>query len=229
MHALPWLLALALLVLGAARGDGLLMVGAGGSAAMAGLLPLYTRVSGIGLPPRLTTGVLLFCLACFVAGEWAGLYRTGPDAPALVLVWDLGLHVLASAILAVTGWGLVLLLTAGAPPRVPLWVGSVLAIGLAALVGAAWELFEFAVDATFGTHAQRSGLPDTMGDVAANLLGATWGAVSVQLRLRRGRRVPPAGLLEEVCARNPLIYPAWAGAPFPRDAARAPRPTEVSP
>ncbi|WP_198665169.1 hypothetical protein [Tropicimonas sp. IMCC34011] len=216
-----WGLAAALTAIGLIRGDFLLAIAAAGAIAMGALGPLYTWISGIRLPKGLATGILVFCLACFVAGEWGGLYEVGPEA-SLSHVWDKGLHAIASAVLAVTGWALVLLLTAGGPPRMPLWIGSVLAVGLAALVGAGWELFEFTVDALFGTNAQRSGLPDTMGDVAANLAGATWGAVAVQIHLRTGARLPFAALLSEACAANPLIFPEWTGAPFAADAARAP-------
>ena len=186
----------------ALSGRPLLAFAALGAMALAGLLPLYTRVSGIHMPRGLASGVLLYCLAAFVAGEAAGLYQSSA-------VWDLGLHVLSAMVLALAGLALALLPTAGAPPRSAAWVLGVLAVGFAALVGAAWELFEFSIDQIFGTNAQRSGLPDTMGDVAANLAGASYGAVAAQRRLRHGARWPLSGLLVSFCARNPIIYGDW--------------------
>lgn len=187
---------------GALSAQPLLALAALGAMALALLLPLYTRVSGIAMPPGLSTGVLGFCLAAFVLGEAAGLYRDSA-------VWDLLLHGLASAVLALAGVAMALLPTAGAPPRTALWILGTLGVGFAALVGAGWELFEFAIDAVFGTNAQRSGLPDTMGDVAANLAGASYGAVAAQRRLRHGARWPLSGLLVSFCARNPIIYGDW--------------------
>ncbi|MCP1170599.1 hypothetical protein NHG85_19015, partial [Limimaricola sp. ASW11-118] len=108
-------------------------------------------------------------------------------------------------------------------PRTAGWILGLLGVGFAALVGACWELFEFSIDAIFGTNAQRSGLPDTMGDVAVNIMGASYGALAAQRRLWRGTRLPLSGLLVEFCARNEIIYGAWSGRRFaPR--IRKPRP-----
>ncbi|WPY96136.1 hypothetical protein T8T21_16625 (plasmid) [Limimaricola variabilis] len=202
----------------ALAGRPLLALAALGAMALAGLLPLYTRVSGIHMPRGLASGVLLYCLAAFVAGEAVGLYQNSA-------VWDLALHVLSAMVLALAGLALALLPTAGAPPRTAAWVLGVLAVGFAALVGAAWELFEFSIDQIFGTNAQRSGLPDTMGDVAANLAGAVYGAIAGIARLSTGARWPLSGLLAEFCARNPVIYGDWRPRPFarPRAATRSPR------
>ena len=189
-------------------GDTLTFVAATGAMTMALLLPGYTLLSGIEMPRALTTGVLVFCLCAFVMGEVVGLYRTNGW-------WDVGLHLLASAVLAIAGVAMALLATEGAPPRTALWILAILGVGFAALVGAFWEMFEFSIDWTFGTHAQRSGLPDTMGDIATNVVGATYGATAAVLRLSRGARLPLTGLLVEFCAANPIIYGAWPGVPFP--------------
>lgn len=209
LSLLVWAGALAALGLGIATGDRLLILGAGGAVSMALLPMFYSWISGIRMPVGLREGILVFCLAAFVAGEWGGLYQDD-------LVWDTTLHMVASAVLALTGYALALLPTAGAPPRTGLWILSLLAVGLSSTVGAVWELFEASVDALFGTNAQRSGLPDTMGDIAANLVGATYGAVAGQIALRSGRRLPLSGLLLAALRRNPVVFGAYPGAPFPR-------------
>ncbi|WP_235924181.1 hypothetical protein [Pseudoroseicyclus tamaricis] len=216
-----WAVAVALVVLGLVTGQTVMWIGSAGAIALALLLPLYTRVSGIEMPPGLATGVLVFSLCAFVLGEHAGAYTT-------LGWWDIVLHLLASAVLALVGLALVLLNTEGAPPRTGLWIGAVLGVGFAALVGGAWELLEFSIDAIFGTNAQRSGLPDTMGDVLTNLAGATYGAVAGRLVLRRGLRLPLSGLLVAFCARNPVIYGAWPGVPFQK-AGRQPAATTEAP
>ncbi|WP_375262683.1 hypothetical protein [Palleronia sp.] len=209
LSLLVWAGALVALALGIVTGDTLLILGAGGAIAMALLPVFYSKLSGIVIPDGLREGILVFCLAAFVAGEWGGLYKDD-------LVWDTTLHVVASAVLAMTGYALALLATAGAPPRTGLWILSLLAVGLASTVGAIWELFEATVDALFGTNAQRSGLPDTMGDIAANLVGAIYGAVAGQIALRTGRRLPLSGLLLAALRRNPVVFGAYPGVPFPR-------------
>ncbi|GGL78422.1 hypothetical protein [Wenxinia marina] len=216
-----WLAAFCLGGVAIVTGDMLLSIGVGGAIFLALLLPAYTWVSGIEMPPGLCTGVLAFALCAFVVGERFGAY-------AVSWWWDIALHLLSSAVLALIGQALVLLMTAGAPPRTGLWVASVLAVGFAALVGAGWELMEFSIDAIFDTHAQRSGLPDTMGDVATNLCGAIYGAVAGQLALSRAVRLPLSGLLLEFCGRNGVIYGAWPGVPLsrsPKEGARTAAPT----
>ncbi|WP_341212987.1 hypothetical protein [uncultured Limimaricola sp.] len=182
-------------------------LGAVGAMVLAGLLPLYTRVSGIVMPRGLATGILVYCLCAFGLGEAGGFYRD-------VALWDTALHALASAVLALVGVALALLPTAGAAPRTAPWILGLLGVGFAALVGAAWEMFEFGIDALFGTNAQRSGLPDTMGDIAANIAGATYGAIAAQRRLWRGTRLPLSGLLVRFLARNRVIYGDWTGRLF---------------
>lgn len=194
-------------------GDAVLTVGSGGAILLALVLPVYTRISGIAMPAGLVTGVLAFSLGAFVVGEWSGAYTWS-------WWWDIALHLLSAAVLALIGYALVLLATAGAPPRTGLWIGSILAAGFAALVGATWELMEFAIDAIFGTNAQRSGLPDTMGDMAANIVGASYGAVAGQLALGRGIRLPLSGLLLDFCGSNVLIYGDWPGVPFHGDSGK---------
>ncbi|MGZ9811631.1 hypothetical protein ACXN5S_14305 [Pseudoroseicyclus sp. H15] len=210
-----WLSAAGVILRGLVTGETLLFVGGAGAVALALLLPGYTRISGIAVPPGLTSGVLGFSLAAFVLGEYAGGYTA-------TFWWDIALHLVSSAVLALVGMALVLLNTEGAPPRTGLWIGGTLAVGFAAMVGGAWELLEFSIDAIFGTNAQRSGLPDTMGDVATNLVGATYGALAGALVLRRGFRLPLSGLLVAFCERNPVIYGAWPGVPFKTAGARQP-------
>ncbi|SHI42219.1 hypothetical protein [Wenxinia saemankumensis] len=200
--ATAWTIAGALLVAGAVRGDALLAVAAGGAMVLAGLPRFYTALSGIVLPRALAPGILIFCLAAFGLGEVGGFYTR-------FAWWDIALHLVASSVLALAGWAMVLLLTEGGRPRTGLWIGSILAVSFAALVGGAWELMEFSIDALFGTNAQRSGLPDTMGDVAVNIVGATYGAIAAQAALKRGARPPLSGLLVEFCAANPVIYGQW--------------------
>ena len=178
------------------------------SAMVLALLPRgFTLISGVRMPSGLATGVLVFSLAALVAGEMGGLYAT-------TAWWDVALHLVAAAALAVLGMALALLPTAGASPRTAIWLLATLAFSFAMMVGAMWELLEFTIDFFFGTHAQRSGLPDTMGDIFANLVGATYGALAAHVYLTHGRRWPLSGLLAQFCALNPVFYGDWRGPPL---------------
>jgi hypothetical protein len=55
-------------------------------------------------------------------------------------------------------------------------------------IGAVWEIFEWTVDLSFGTNMQKSGLPDTMGDLVVDMIGGGLGALSGFLYLK-GRGV----------------------------------------
>ena len=181
--------------------------------ALAGLLPLFSRVSGLDVPFRLTAGVLLFCAAALLFGELADGYEAAPW-------WDLMLHVVSAAALGVVGLALALLPTAGARPRTAVWILSTLAFGFAMMVGALWEVMEFALDQTFGFNTQDTGLPDTMWDVIANAAGAVLGVVAGHAALCHGTRWPLGGLLLDWVGRNPVIYGLWTG-PFQRAGGRA--------
>lgn len=172
--------------------------------AFAAAIRLYEAVSGIAVPGRLTAGVALFAGAALIFGELAGGYERVP-------ILDLGLHAVSAAALATVGYALALLPSAGARPRTALWILSVLAFGFAMMVGGLWEVMEFGLDSLLGTNTQRSGLPDTMGDMIANAAGALWGAVACQRSLRTGRAVAPGGLALDFVTANPVIYGAWRG------------------
>ncbi|CTQ34587.1 hypothetical protein [Jannaschia rubra] len=200
LRALPWAAVALASGAGAVLGDWQFAWVAAACAGLALLPKAFTAVSGIVFPAGFTTGILIFCAAALLAGEWGGLYVT-------LWWWDLALHLVASSVLAVVGMALAMTATGGARPRVAVWVLAVLAFAFSMMVGAMWELMEFSIDAIFGTNAQRSGLPDTMGDQAVNLLGATLGAVAGHARVDRGARWPLARLLGRFMADNPVLYP----------------------
>ena len=202
-----WGAAALLALLAAAQGHGLVAFCALSAVALALLPRGFSLISGLRMPGGLGTGVLVYALAALILGEMAGFYTRLPW-------WDVALHLVAAAALAMLGMALCLLVTAGGRPRTAVWLLAVLAFSFAMMVGAMWELLEFAIDHFFGTNAQRSGLPDTMGDVIANLVGATYGAVAAHGYLSHGRRWPLSGLLAQFCALNPVFYGDWRGPPL---------------
>jgi hypothetical protein len=54
----------------------------------------------------------------------------------------------------------------------PPWALGALSFSVAMTVGVVWEIFEYAMDQTFGLNMQKSGLHDTMGDFIVNTAGA---------------------------------------------------------
>lgn len=185
------------------------------AAAAAGCLVLasgpwaYSLVTGLVFPRGVSTGILIFCAAALLLGEAAGFYVS-------VWWWDLALHLVSSAALALVGMALAMTAVESVPGRIAMRMLAILAFSFAMMAGAAWELLEFALDATLGTNTQRSGLPDTMGDIATNAVGAVAGAVGAHLRLTRGRPVPLADGLQRFMDLNADLYPATRRGRRPR-------------
>ena len=183
------------------QGDHLLACAGTACLGLAAMPRVFTLLSGIVFPTGLATGILVFNAAAFLLGERANYYID-------VAWWDVVLHLVASSVLAVVGMALAMTITAGAPPMIAVWVLAVLAFGFSMMVGASWEVMEFCIDAVFGTNTQRSGLPDTIGDVVTNAVGATFGAVAGHAHVARGARWPLAGLLGRFMDANAVLYPA---------------------
>ncbi len=199
-RALPWAAIAAGILWGTLRGDWQFASVAAACAGLALLPKAYTAVSDVVFPPNLSTGILIYCAAALLAGELWGFYDR-------LWWWDIALHLVASSVVAVFGMALAMAATGGARPQGPIWMVALGAFAFAAMVGALWELMEFSLDALLGTNTQRSGLPDTMGDQAANVLGATIGAIAGHAQVDRGARWPLAGLLGCFMDANPALYP----------------------
>ncbi len=196
-----WIAVAGVLLLALADGTWTTATAAAGCLLLASGPSAFTALSGIAFPEGLATGILVYAAAALLAGEMGGFYRT-------IWWWDILLHLVAAAVLSVAGMALALMATGGAPPRIAPWVPAVLAFGFSMMVGAMWELMEFSLDAVFGTNTQRSGLPDTMGDMAANLAGGAVGALIAHDTVGRGARWPLGGLLCRFMDLNPRLYPA---------------------
>lgn len=92
-------------------------------------------------------------------------------------IWwiDIVLHTLGGAWVATLFFLLKNTFAPQLPTTTPPWFYLVLACGVVMLVGVAWEWFEYAFDLLFAKEnaAWRAqlGLPDTMGDLLADLVG----------------------------------------------------------
>jgi uncharacterized membrane protein YjdF len=84
----------------------------------------------------------------------------------------------------------------------------------AVAVGALWEIFEFAIDRTFGTQMQKpmlndpSGLTDTMWDLIVDTLGALGISVFGWWYMRRGADSFIEIWIQKFIARNPDLFRA---------------------
>lgn len=142
---------------------------------------LASRV-GLRLPPSFLAAIALFVLATLYLGEVRNFYDR-------FWWWDLVLHFGSAMGFGILGFLLVFMLFQGDRFAAPPWALGVLSFCLAMTVGTLWEVFEFAMDSLFGLRMMKSGLPDTMGDLIVDAVGAALAALAgvVYLLGRAGR------------------------------------------
>lgn len=142
---------------------------------------LATRV-GLRLPQSFLAVIALFVLASLYLGEVHDFYHR-------LWWWDLALHMGSAMGFGVLGFLLIFMLFEGDRYAAPPWAIGVLSFCLAITVGTLWEVFEFAMDTLFGFNMMKSGLPDTMGDIIVNAIGAALAALAGVLYLSEGARL----------------------------------------
>lgn len=157
------------------------------------LLPglLASRV-GLRLPPSFLAAIALFVLATLYLGEVYDFYNR-------FWWWDLVLHFGSAMGFGILGFLLIFMLFQGDRYAAPPWALGVLSFCVALAVGTLWEIFEYAMDTLFGFNMMKSGLPDTMGDLMVDAVGAALaaGAGVVYLLGRAGRLGAPFDLFIE--------------------------------
>lgn len=142
---------------------------------------LFAARLRIVLPLPFVLALAAFLTASLIAGEAFDAYER-------LWWWDLVLHGTSATGMGMAGTLYVLMLFQGDRYAAPPWAQAGIAACLAIAAGTVWELFEFGMDQAFGLSMQKSGLPDTMGDLAVNALGALIGGASGALYLAgRGR------------------------------------------
>jgi hypothetical protein len=147
------------------------------------ILPLVARDQlGVPMAPGMQIAAVLFFYAACVPGEVWDFYGR-------IWWWDLAMHLVSGALLAMLAFVLLHRNGRTALPHGLVFLFAVIfALGCAAL----WELFEFAIDQAFSTTMQRpmlgdpSGLSDTMIDLALDGAGAIGAGAWGWVRLRRG-------------------------------------------
>lgn len=119
------------------------------------------------LPYEFESLALLFiCLSLFF-GEVLDFYNR-------FWWWDLFLHAWSGFLLGIFGFVLVYVLNENENINFDLSPGFIafFACMFSMGMGAAWEIFEFFMDQTFGMNMQKSGLVDTMWDLIVDTIGA---------------------------------------------------------
>ncbi|MGB3245076.1 MAG: hypothetical protein WBB25_11110 [Sulfitobacter sp.] len=128
------------------------------------LPPLLAARWSLTLPLPYLIATTLFFFASIFLGEAFGFYER-------LWWWDLALHGLSAVGFGLTGFLFVFMLFDGDRFAAPASAIAFITFCVAMTVGAIWEIFEFTMDASFGLNMQKSGLDDTMIDLALNAAG----------------------------------------------------------
>lgn len=127
----------------------------------------------VAIPAEFQVLAIVFVFASLFLGEIRGYYQK-------LWWWDVALHTFSGLLLGIVGFLLVYVLNENERLDLsmkPRFVAG-FALAFAVTMGAFWEIFEFAMDRTFGLQMQKpmfgdpSGLTDTMWDLIVDTLGA---------------------------------------------------------
>jgi hypothetical protein len=167
-----------------------------GTAVLLSLAPYVAgRTLDVHFPNSFSFAVAVFVFATLFLGEVGNFYET-------YWWWDLILH--AGTGIAFGLIGLTVLLIFFKKKRVsadPL-ILALFAFSFSVAIGALWEIFEFSLDQLFGLNTQRSGLPDTMGDLIIDSLAAAAAAVTAYWYVHPRKKAPLEEVIREAVNEN---------------------------
>ncbi|MBU2935608.1 MULTISPECIES: hypothetical protein [Pacificibacter] len=164
------------------------------------LVPFFVaRKFDVYVPRRFMAAIILFIFATLFLGEVVDFYNR-------YWWWDVVLHGGSALGFGLIGFLIVFMMFQGdrfaAPP---------LAIGLfgfcfALSIGALWEVFEYAMDQTFGMSMQKNGLQDTMWDLIVDAIGGLIGSGAGVIYLIRDSDAPFATFFRDIITQNKRLF-----------------------
>ncbi len=159
----------------------------------------FARWIGIDLPPSFLLAIVFFTFGTLFLGEVFDFYER-------FVWWDVALHFGSAMGFGLIGFLFIFMLFEGDRFAAPPFAIAILSFAVAIAIGTVWEIFEFAMDQTFGMSMQKSGLTDTMWDLIVDCLGAFLGALAGYFHLK-GRQLGGLGAaIEDFVRRNGKWY-----------------------
>lgn len=161
--------------------------------------PILASRWALKLPVPFLFATTLFFFGSIFMGEAFGFYER-------FWWWDLVLHGSSAVGFGLTGFLFVFMLFEGDRLAAPPSAIAFITFCVAMTVGATWEVFEYSMDALFGLNMQKSGLDDTMEDLAINALGGAISSATGYLYLVRQSTGPLSRRLAEFIDLNRRFY-----------------------
>jgi hypothetical protein len=160
---------------------------------------LVARWAQIKVPKSFMLLVVMFVGGTIFLGEVFDFYNR-------FWWWDIAMHGGSAVGFGLIGFVLVFMMFQGDRFAAPPIAIAFFAFCFGLAIGAMWEMFEFAMDQTFGLNMQKSGLMDTMGDLIVDCFGAMVGAASGYAYLKERQLGLMTGVIEDFVRRNPRFF-----------------------
>ncbi len=130
----------------------------------------------LNLPPEVLSFIEVFIFLGMYLGEIKDAFFFFPH-------WDTLLHFLSGVLIALMGFLLIYPLYMQKPARAYAYLILLFTVSFAIAAGGIWELIEYGIDVVFQPvpPMQRSGLPDTMGDLAIESFSALLTGIAAYL------------------------------------------------
>lgn len=137
------------------------------------------------LPFGLEVAIVTFVFTTLFLGSLQDYYEK-------FALWDGVLHFQSGILLGIVGFVLVYTLNEQSTKKIYLSPGfiSFFAVTFSLAVSVVWEIYEYTFDILLGYNMQESGLPDTMGDMIVNAIGALIVGLLGYLWMRKRKKLP---------------------------------------
>lgn len=164
------------------------------------LAPLFVaRKFDVYVPRRFMGAIILFIFATLFLGEVVDFYNR-------YWWWDVLLHGGSALGFGLIGFLAVFMMFQGDRYAAPPIAIGLFGVCFAISIGAVWEIFEYAMDQTFGMSMQKSGLQDTMWDLIVDAVGGVIGSGAGVIYLIRDSDAPFALFFRDVITRNKRLF-----------------------
>lgn len=160
---------------------------------------VFARWAAVHVPASFMLAVVAFVGGTLFLGEVWDFYGR-------FWWWDIAMHGGSALGFGLIGFVLVFMMFQGDRFAAPHGAVAFFGFCFAVAMGAAWEVFEYAMDTVFGLNMMKTGLDDTMSDLIVDIAGAVIGAFA-GLAYLKGRQA--AGLqrwIAEFVERNPQLF-----------------------